>query len=231
MPDSFTGSSTIGTWKRPFGLRLYVGHSRLVLPVAHTPNQALKKLCNMSHPVDEILQAQKRGDVRGITSICSAHPWVLKTALRGRSPVLIESTCNQVNQFGGYTGMNPLNFATFVHRLAAENNFPSERIILGGDHLGPSPWQDEPSEGAMTHAVGMVQAYIQAGFTKIHLDTSMKLGGDDPTGPLDFGLVAKRTALLVKAAEAVASPLNSSPLYHRHRSSSSRRSNRTRRKC
>ena len=173
----------------------------------------------MSHLVDEILRAQKRGEVRGITSICSAHPWVLKTALRGRRPVLIESTCNQVNQFGGYTGMNPLDFASFVRRLAAENNFPPERIILGGDHLGPSPWQDETSEGAMTHAVGMVQAYIQAGFTKIHLDTSMRLGGDNPAGTLDFGLVAQRTALLVNAAEAVSSPSNSSPLYHRYRSS------------
>jgi D-tagatose-1,6-bisphosphate aldolase subunit GatZ/KbaZ len=156
----------------------------------------------MSHPVDEILQAQKRGEIRGITSICSAHPWVLKTALRGRSPVLIESTCNQVNQFGGYSGLNPQDFAMFVHRLAAENNFPSKDIILGGDHLGPSPWQDEPSERAMTNAFGMVEAYIQAGFTKIHLDTSMRLGGDDPAG-----LVAHRTTLLVKAAEAIASPL------------------------
>ena len=136
----------------------------------------------------------------------TAHPWVLKTALRGRNPVLIESTCNQVNQFGGYTGMNPLDFAAFVHRLAAENNFPTSRIILGGDHLGPSPWQDEPAERAMTHAVGMVQAYVQAGFTKIHLDTSMRLGGDDPAHPLDFELAADRTALLVKAAEEVASP-------------------------
>ena len=157
----------------------------------------------MSHPVDEILTAQKRGEVRGITSVCSAHPWVLKTALRGRNPVLIESTCNQVNQFGGYTGMTPLDFAALVRKLAAENNFPSGRIILGGDHLGPSPWQDEPAERANEHAVGMVQAYVQAGFTKLHLDASMKLGGDDPFRPLDLELAAHRTALLAKAAEDV----------------------------
>lgn len=32
----------------------------------------------MNNPLDEIVQAQKRGEVRGIASICSAHPSVLK---------------------------------------------------------------------------------------------------------------------------------------------------------
>jgi D-tagatose-1,6-bisphosphate aldolase subunit GatZ/KbaZ len=158
----------------------------------------------MSHPVDEILLAQKRGEARGIPSICSAHPWVLKTALCGERPVLIESTCNQVNQFGGYTGMTPADFAAFVRGLAAKNNFPPERIILGGDHLGPSPWQDKPAERAMPRAVGMVQAYVQAGFTKLHLDASMRLGDDDPSRPLDLELAARRTALLARAAEDAA---------------------------
>jgi D-tagatose-1,6-bisphosphate aldolase subunit GatZ/KbaZ len=159
----------------------------------------------MSHPLDEIIHAQKRGEARGILSICSAHPWVLKTALRSSSPVLIESTCNQVNQFGGYTGMQPGDFVRFVHNHASENNFPLECLLLGGDHLGPSPWQDQPAEIAMHHATDMVQAYVQAGFSKIHLDTSMKLGDDDPIHPVDLELAARRTAQLAKAAEAVSS--------------------------
>jgi D-tagatose-1,6-bisphosphate aldolase subunit GatZ/KbaZ len=156
----------------------------------------------MSHPVDEILYAQKRGEARGIPSICSAHPWVLKTALHGQGPVLIESTCNQVNQFGGYTGMTPLQFTSFIHGLAAENNFPIDRIILGGDHLGPSPWQGESADSAMQLAEEMVQAYVQAGVTKIHLDASMRLGDDAPGSPLDLELAARRTAILARAAES-----------------------------
>ncbi len=153
----------------------------------------------MSHPVDEILRAQKRGKARGIPSICSAHPWVLKTALRSGRPVLIEATCNQVNQFGGYTGMTPADFVVFARGLAGEN---AERIIFGGDHLGPSPWQDEPADRAMPRAIEMVQAYVRAGFTKIHLDASMQLGDDDQSRPLDLELAARRTALLARAAES-----------------------------
>jgi D-tagatose-1,6-bisphosphate aldolase subunit GatZ/KbaZ len=47
----------------------------------------------------------------------------------------------------------------------------------------------------------MLRAYVQAGYTKIHLDTSMKLGDDDPSRPLDVELAARRTAWLAKVAE------------------------------
>ena len=81
----------------------------------------------------------------GIPSICSAHPAVLKETFREKSrKVLIETTCNQVNQFGGYTGMTPTQFVAYVRSIAVKNNFPVENIILGGDHLGPNVWQGEP---------------------------------------------------------------------------------------
>jgi D-tagatose-1,6-bisphosphate aldolase subunit GatZ/KbaZ len=164
----------------------------------------------MSHLLDDLVRAQKRGEARGLASICSAHPWVLKAAMsragtgtttRGEGPVLIESTCNQVNQFGGYTGMTPANFVRFVRSIAAENNLPPERLILGGDHLGPGVWQNEPAASAMQRSADMLRAYVQAGYAKIHLDTSMKLGDDDPSRPLDVELAARRTAWLAKVAE------------------------------
>ena len=155
----------------------------------------------MSNLLDEIVLAQKQGEARGIPSICSAHPWVLKTSLRGAAPVLVEATCNQVNQTGGYTGMTPADFVRFVRGIAAENGLPPEQLILGGDHLGPSPWQEFGMEPAMSRATEMVQAYVRAGFTKIHLDASMRLGDDDPARPLDPELVARRTACLARASE------------------------------
>ncbi len=151
--------------------------------------------------LDRIVHAQKRGEAKGIASICSAHPWVLKTAMQETIGVLlVEATCNQVNQFGGYTGMTPADFIRYVRGIAAENNFPFENIILGGDHLGPNVWQNETTESALLKSEEMIRAYVRAGFTKIHLDCSMKLA-DDGNGALDVEISAKRAARLAKAAE------------------------------
>ncbi len=124
-------------------------------------------------------------------------------ALRDGLPALIESTVNQVNQFGGYTGLTPKDWGDFVGRVGAESGFPPDRLILGGDHLGPYPWRSERAEAALKKARDLVAASIHAGFTKIHLDASMPLGGDpiDRHGALDPRLVAQREAELAAAAE------------------------------
>jgi D-tagatose-1,6-bisphosphate aldolase subunit GatZ/KbaZ len=158
----------------------------------------------MSNQLVEIVKSQKRGQPYGIASICSAHPWVIRASMQGDGTLLIESTCNQVNQFGGYTGMTPQRFAAYIHNLAHEYNFPVDRLLLGGDHLGPYVWQNEPAASAMNKATDLVRSYVQAGYTKIHLDVSMKLGGDDPHHPLEPVLIAQRTAQLMKVAETTA---------------------------
>ena len=153
---------------------------------------------------EEIITAHQQGKSLGITSICSAHPTVLEVALRQARRhdnwVLIESTCNQVNQFGGYTGMKPAGFATYIHQLAGKLDYPGARLILGGDHLGPEVWQHEPARAAMTKARRLVGEYVHAGYLKIHLDASMKLGGDPP-GPLSPQAAADRSAQLAQVAE------------------------------
>jgi D-tagatose-1,6-bisphosphate aldolase subunit GatZ/KbaZ len=155
--------------------------------------------------LDFILAAQKIGEPRGIVSVCSAHPWVLKAAMRQMAGgyLLVEATCNQVNQFGGYTGMTPTGFVSYVQGIAAENELPLTKLILGGDHLGPNVWQNETAKGAMQKSLDMVRAYAQAGFTKIHLDASMKLADDVP-GALAPEISAQRAAQMAKAAEDAA---------------------------
>lgn len=168
--------------------------------------------------LDEVVAAQKRGEARGITSVCSAHPWVLKISMQTSEVfetsevLLVEATCNQVNQFGGYTGMTPKDFVNYVRSIAEEIRFPFERIILGGDHLGPNVWQNEPAESAMRKSEEMIRQYMEAGFTKIHLDCSMKLA-DDPAGMLDVEVIARRAARLAKVAEHVAAEYHSAPRY------------------
>ncbi len=155
--------------------------------------------------LDVIVRAQGRGSPFGIYSICSAHPHVLAAAMQranqSDAPLLIEATCNQVNQYGGYTGMTPADFVAYVRDLARERDFLLERLILGGDHLGPSVWQAEPAATAMAKARELVRAYVRAGYTKIHLDASMKLGDDEAAGAPDICLAAERVAALAEAAE------------------------------
>ena len=139
----------------------------------------------------------------GVTSVCTAHPIVIEAALslglRSGQRVLIEATCNQVNQEGGYTGMTPSDFRRFVEAIASRVGFDPSRIILGGDHLGPNPWKRLPAGEAMQRAKAMIQAYAQAGFAKLHLDTSMGCAGE-PTALADE-VTSERAAALAEVAE------------------------------
>lgn len=161
----------------------------------------------MEHPIKNIIRQHKRDGKTGIYSVCSANSFVLEAAMlqakKDASFLLIEATSNQVDQFGGYTGMRPQDFADFVYGIADKFAFPKDRLILGGDHLGPNVWQKSEPQVAMQNAKDQIAAYIKAGFTKIHLDASMPLKGDAAVThqPLNAKLVAERSAQLCSAAE------------------------------
>src|SRR4051812_5976751 len=115
----------------------------------------------------------KAGERTGVTSVCSAHPLVIKATLRhalgtGQPIALVEATSNQVNQDGGYTGMVPADFRDFVRAIAEKVGFPLDRLVLGGDHLGPNAWTALSAAEAMDKAEIMVADYVRAGFRKIH---------------------------------------------------------------
>ncbi|MDP5277532.1 D-tagatose-bisphosphate aldolase, class II, non-catalytic subunit [Sphingomonas sp. DG1-23] len=167
--------------------------------------------------IRDIVLRHKTGEPIGVTSVCSAHPLVIEAtfrhALRTAQPVvLIEATSNQVNQDGGYTGMVPDDFRTFVQTIATRTGFPLDRLVLGGDHLGPNAWTALPAAQAMDKAEIMVADYVRAGFRKIHLDCSMSCA-DDPV-PLPERTIAERAARLCAAAEkAYAGPAADAPVY------------------
>jgi D-tagatose-1,6-bisphosphate aldolase subunit GatZ/KbaZ len=151
----------------------------------------------------EIVDANRTGQPVGLYSVCSAHPSVLRAAMRhaleNDASLLIESTSNQVNQFGGYTGLNPVQFAAFLRSIAQEVGLPSEKLVLGSDHLGPYPWRAEPSQIALEKACALARASVVAGYLKIHLDASMSCGDDPPA--LDDDTVAQRAAEMCAVAE------------------------------
>ncbi len=159
----------------------------------------------MSQFIRDIVYAQKAGYHAGIVSSCTANRYAIKASLmRAKQyhvPALIEATANQVDQLGGYTGMRPADFVRFVHGIASEIGLAKDQVILGGDHLGPLTKADRPEEEAMAFAKVLVADYVRAGFTKIHLDTSMRLADDDPLAPLDIEKIAHRGAALAQVAE------------------------------
>ena len=154
-------------------------------------------------PLLEIVGRHKAGQPVGVYSLCSAHPLVIETAMREAqatsTPLLIEATCNQVNQFGGYTGMTPAAFREFVHGIAERQSFPHPRLWLGGDHLGPNAWRQKPAAVAIKDAEELVAQCVAAGFRKLHLDCSMTCADDPQSLPEET--IAARAAHLGAVAE------------------------------
>lgn len=130
----------------------------------------------IQNPISELLQKRGQNREMGLYSCCSANEYVIRAALRRAKDrdtvVLVEATANQVNQNGGYTGMTPVAFRAFLNRLAEEENFPIDKLLCGGDHLGPLTWTHFPEAEAMKNAGELIRSYVLAGFSKIHIDTS-----------------------------------------------------------
>ncbi|MCI7802739.1 MAG: class II D-tagatose-bisphosphate aldolase, non-catalytic subunit [Floccifex porci] len=170
----------------------------------------------MQNPLKQIVKAQKEGRAVGIYSCCSANEYVIRAALlkgkKDNSCVLIESTANQCDQYGGYTGMKPADFKAFVEDIAKEIGFDTNKLFLGGDHLGPLTFTSMNEEEAMKEADELIRCYVSAGFTKIHIDTSMRVKDDDVNTRLSDETIARRGARLAKVAEeAYAKLLETNP--------------------
>ncbi|MCL2703660.1 MAG: class II D-tagatose-bisphosphate aldolase, non-catalytic subunit [Defluviitaleaceae bacterium] len=175
------------------------------------------------HPIQQIIARHKSGGHSGIYSCCSANEYVLRAVMRRAKrhnlPALIEATANQVNQFGGYTGQTPETFAAWCLELAEQEGFDASGLILGGDHLGPLTWTNLHEDEAMQNAGKLINDYVSTSFTKIHIDTSMRLASDDKLKPLSDKIISERGARLCAIAEEAfanrknAFPDAASPVY------------------
>jgi len=170
-------------------------------PEVHTLNQQRE---GQSAQLRDLLRRNRQSATGGIYAVCSGHPGVIEAAiqqsLEDGSLLLVESTSSQVNQFGGYTGLSPSQFAQFLHSAAKTAGLPAERVLLGGDHLGPFPWRQEASVSALKKACALVRDCVLAGYQKIHLDASMPCG-DDEKETFSEGTIADRAAILCQTAE------------------------------
>ena len=157
------------------------------------------------NPLIQRLSQRNQNKQIGAYSACTANDTaltaVMERAAQTDTLALIEATSNQVNQYGGYTGMRPADFVTYARKLADDTGLAASSLVLGGDHLGPLTWQNEPEESAMAKAETLVRDFVLAGFSKIHLDTSMRLADDDKIKILSDEIIARRAARLCKVAE------------------------------
>lgn len=167
--------------------------------------------------ITDWLFSRNKDQTRGIYSICSSNRFVIEAGMqaakRDGSLLLIEATCNQVNQYGGYTKMKPEDFAKYVFEISRQFVFPKEKLILGGDHLGPYPWRHMPSGKAMNESEQLIHDYVKAGFRKIHIDTSVPCSDDLGERPLTKAEMARRAARMCKVAENAISEQDELPLY------------------
>ncbi len=159
----------------------------------------------MADYLRKLVELQKSGEAVGIYSACTGNSLTLEACMRHAKEtgtvLLIESTANQVDQYGGYTGMKPADFMKFCTELAEHVGLPTERMILGGDHLGPLTFAKYDEAKAMSESSELIRQYVLAGFTKIHIDTSMKVASDDPNVRLSDETIARRGAELARIAE------------------------------
>lgn len=150
----------------------------------------------------QIIARNRAGEAIAIPSVCTAHPDALEASLTLAESldqlIVVEATSNQVNQDGGYTGLKPADFISFVKDIAAKSHVTHERILFGGDHLGPQAWRKLPADAAMAKAHRMVADYTAAGFTKIHLDCSEGCAGEP--AQLPDAITAARSAALAATA-------------------------------
>ena len=161
----------------------------------------------------ELVAANRGGRPLGLTSVCSANRFVLETVLQHASDrhglVCIESTSNQVNQSGGYTGMTAAAFRDEVAALAAAAGVPAARLLLGGDHLGPYPWRSLPARRRWRTRTSSCAAAcwpatprsISTPACAAPTTTAMR------RRPLDDDVIVERTVALCRTAEAARAEL------------------------
>ena len=136
---------------------------------------------------------------RALPSFCTSNLDVLKIILfftkKNNLPCLIESTSNQVNQYGGYTKLTPKKFQVEILKLVKFFKFPKRKLFLGGDHLGPLPWKNKKIKTSLKNSLIMINDYINANYCKIHIDTSIKCADDKK---IDQKIIFERSKNLLK---------------------------------
>jgi len=160
----------------------------------------------VTNQLSTLAAARSAGHPTGIYSVCSAHPLVIEAAMRQAiddgTPLLIEATSNQVDQFGGYTGMRPADFRRFVLAIAQRVGLAEDRICSVAITSDPILARAPCAGGDAGWPKNCSPAMRPPASFKLHLDASIRVEAIHLCSTI--AVVAERAARLCAAAEAKA---------------------------
>ena len=80
------------------------------------------------NPIRSMVNKYKSGKNEGVFSVCCSNSYVIEAAMEKLLDkdilLVVEATANQVDQFGGYTGMTPKDYVSYIYKLAEKVSFP-----------------------------------------------------------------------------------------------------------
>lgn len=132
---------------------------------------------------------------------------VLNAATNLKAPIIFIASLNQINVDGGYTGWTPKQFSEYINNYMKNLHENNTLIFLQLDHGGP--WlRDEhllknlSYEEAVDDFLKSLNEFIKAGFSLIHIDTTIDLNKPDRNAEPD--VAAYRTVELIEYSEDMA---------------------------
>ncbi len=152
-----------------------------------------------------------------LLAVCPVSEAVVEANLRAAStagaPAIFTTTLNQVDVDGGYTGWTPQTFVSFTRALAARVA-PELPVLFAADHAGPWKKDVHAQQGlslaeTLTRVRDSLQAYLDAGYCWVHLDTTSSANSETPLSPESL---AEHTAALLGFCEK-ARPHNAKICY------------------
>ena len=167
----------------------------------------------------DIMEANCRGERKGIYAVGSHNSTILEVcfqqALVDGSPVLLEISANMLVLPGQSGKTSPADFINRIKHIAAEAEFPQDRLFFGVNDLSPSLWQDESDESALNKTCELISDIVDLGINKMGIHAGELLKGDPVGETLAQEIIIARETVLYQAAEraAVKLPGEKKPLY------------------
>jgi D-tagatose-1,6-bisphosphate aldolase subunit GatZ/KbaZ len=167
----------------------------------------------------DILEANRRGERKGIYAVESQNPTVqevyLRQALADGSPALFEVSAEILDPHGQSGKILPEDFIGKVKQIAVKIGFPLDRLFFGVNGLSPSLWHGESVESALKKTRAFISDIVSLGFNKLGIHAGIHLKGDPADQLLPREVIIAREAALYQAAELAAAglPDEEKPLY------------------
>jgi len=168
-----------------------------------------RPLTSIKGIIHRIIALRARDAQITLLCVCPNSDAVLEAAIKVAAandmPMLFAATLNQVDRDGGYTGWTPGSFVTRMRELAVKYRCSSP-LYPCLDHGGPWLKDVHTREGlrleeTMAEVKASITACLEAGYTLLHIDTTVDrtLPSEQPP---QIEVVVERTMELIAYAES-----------------------------